>query len=165
MKRRAALLLALTAACGTSSTVTVDAGAPHATRPYRDLPDVPRRTVPVELPEQYALPGELARPRRARPARSGTRPNTPPPSPPAGDAVWAALARCESGMRADAVGEGVHFSYFQWKLATWRSVKADGDPDDPRDATYQAQVAAARRLQARSGWGQWPACSRNLGLR
>lgn len=79
--------------------------------------------------------------------------------------VWRALAQCESGMRQDAVGEGVHYSYFQWKLATWRSVKAEGDPDDPRNAEYGVQVAAAKRLQARSGWGQWPACSRRLGLR
>jgi hypothetical protein len=137
-------------------------GAAPSHRSYRDLPEIPSRKVPVELPEQYALP---PRARKARPSRS--RPVTPvghtPPA--ATEDIWAALARCESGMRHDAVGEGVHFSFFQWKLATWRSVKAPEDPDDPREASYAQQVVAARRLQARSGWGQWPACSRKLGLR
>ena len=101
-----------------------------------------------------------------RASRSRTRPTAPPrPVVSASGDVWAALAQCESGMQQDVVGEGVHYSYFQWKLATWRSVKAAGDPADPRDASYEAQVAAAKRLQARYGWGQWPSCSRKLGLR
>jgi hypothetical protein len=26
-------------------------------------------------------------------------------------------------------------------------------------------LAVAKRLQARSGWGQWPVCARKMGLR
>lgn len=114
--------------------------------------DVPTTPPPTTAPPRTTT----TRPSRGN---SNTRPTAPPP-----DDIWRALAMCESTMRQDAIGEGVHYSYFQWKLATWRSVKAADDPDDPRDASYDAQVAAAKRLQARSGWGQWPACSRKLGL-
>lgn len=153
--RRVGVAVALVAAsCGTSTVP-----AQHTARG-----DVPKldyaRPRSQETAESYVVP--TTRPVRQRAARAGTRPA--PRSAVEGD-VWAALARCESGMRQDAVGESVHFSFFQWKLATWRSVKADGDPDDPRDASYEAQLAAAQRLQARTGWGQWPACSRKLGLR
>lgn len=80
--------------------------------------------------------------------------------------IWQRLAYCESRMNGQAVGGGgKYLSYFQWLRSTWASVKADDDPDDPRHASYGRQVLAAQRLQARSGWGQWPACSRRLGLR
>ena len=36
---------------------------------------------------------------------------------------------------------------------------------NPVDYDYGTQLAAAQRLQARSGWGQWPHCARRLGLR
>ena len=35
------------------------------------------------------------------------------------------------------------------------------EADVPLTAT---QLQAAKRLQARSGWGQWPSCARRLGL-
>jgi hypothetical protein len=76
------------------------------------------------------------------------------------DDVWTALARCESGMRND--GGGPYFGYFQFSAGTWRSLGYDGLP---HQHDYATQLAAAQRLQARSGWGQWPACSRRIGLR
>lgn len=169
MKRRAALLLAVTAACGSATTVTTTDGA-SSTKPYRDLPDVPRRTAPIELPSQYEIPARLTRPDgrrvRVRSSRASAAPRRADPPPPAGEAapadVWHALAVCESGMRQNAVSaNGLYLSYFQWVLPTWRSV---GGAGDPRTVGYDTQVELAKRLQARSGWGQWPRCSRKLGL-
>jgi hypothetical protein len=81
----------------------------------------------------------------------------------AGDGVWAALARCESGGDPTARGGGGrYFGAFQFSLATWQSL---GYAGNPIDHPYAVQLAAARRLQARSGWDQWPRCSRQLGLR
>lgn len=74
--------------------------------------------------------------------------------------VWADLAECESGMTNAETGNGFS-GYFQFSLSTWRSV---GETGRPSDYSYAHQLAAAQRLQARSGWGQWPACSRLLGL-
>jgi len=45
---------------------------------------------------------------------------------------------------------------------TWRTL---GYPGLPHEAPPEMQDEAARRLQARSGWGQWPVCSRRIGAR
>lgn len=77
--------------------------------------------------------------------------------------VWAALARCESGGRPDAVSRsGKYHGAFQFSLSTWHAM---GMPGSPTEFPYEVQLETAKRLQARSGWGQWPTCSRKLGLR
>lgn len=82
---------------------------------------------------------------------------------PVTDDVWTALARCEAGGRPDAVSRsGKYYGAFQFSLATWRSMGMTGTPIE---FPYEVQLDAAKRLQARSGWGQWPVCSRRLGLR
>lgn len=77
---------------------------------------------------------------------------------------WAALAECESGGNPRAVSKTTptYYGAFQFSLATWHSVGGTGNPIDH---TYEHQLALAQKLQARSGWGQWPRCSRKLGLR
>ncbi|HUO48219.1 MAG TPA: transglycosylase family protein [Acidimicrobiales bacterium] len=100
-------------------------------------------------------------------------PPPPPPPPvvaavrvvkvsaPAGD-VWAALRNCEShGNYADNTGNGYYGAY-QFSAATWHSL---GYPGLPSEASPSVQDQAAQHLQARSGWGQWPSCSRNIGVR
>jgi len=82
---------------------------------------------------------------------------------PDADRVWHALARCESGGNPAARSAGGRYhGAFQFSLATWRSL---GYAGSPTDHGYDAQLAAAKKLQARSGWRQWPSCSRRLGLR
>ena len=96
-----------------------------------------------------------------RAARSAPRVTEPRPAV-SGD-IWAALARCESGGNPRAVSKGgTYRGAFQFSLSTWRGI---GESGDPIDHSYEHQLAAAKRLQARSGWGQWPVCSRRLGLR
>lgn len=79
-----------------------------------------------------------------------------------GDSVWDRLAQCESGGNwhintGNGYGGGIQFS-----PATWRSVGGSGHPSQ---ASREEQIKRGKILQARSGWGQWPACSRKLGLR
>jgi peptidoglycan hydrolase-like protein with peptidoglycan-binding domain len=77
------------------------------------------------------------------------------------DSDLAKLRACESGGNyATNTGNGYYGAY-QFALATWRSLGYSGRPDQASPAT---QDAAVRKLQARSGWGQWPACSRRYGL-
>lgn len=77
--------------------------------------------------------------------------------------VWAALAQCESGGNPRAVSaSGKYHGLYQFSVSTWRSVGGSGLPSD---ASAAEQTQRAKALQARSGWGQWPACSRKLGLR
>jgi hypothetical protein len=54
------------------------------------------------------------------------------------------------------------FGAFQFSLSTWHAM---GESGNPIDHPYGVQLAAAQRLQARAGWGQWPQCARKLGLR
>lgn len=92
-------------------------------------------------------------------------PTTQKPTPPvtrSGDSdVWAALRNCESGGNyADDTGNGYYGAY-QFSPGTWHSLGYVGLPSE---AAPQTQDEAAHALQARSGWGQWPACARELGL-
>lgn len=76
--------------------------------------------------------------------------------------VWAALAQCESGGNpATNTGNG-YYGMYQFSLGTWQALGGSGLPSE---ASAEEQTAMAQKLQARSGWGQWPACTSRLGLR
>lgn len=91
----------------------------------------------------------------------------------AGGDAFEALAACESTGDSDGVAphridpaavssSGTYRGAFQFSRSTWASV---GPAGDPAAAPYAEQRARAVTLQARSGWGPWPTCSRLLGLR
>ncbi len=108
---------------------------------------------------RYARSG---RTRWARASRSAVRQRVVRPKVvPTGDA-WARLRACESGGRYNInTGNGFYGAY-QFHPRTWRGL---GYPGLPHQAPPEMQDEAARKLQARSGWGQWPACSRRIGAR
>ncbi|MBD7917122.1 transglycosylase family protein [Cellulomonas sp. Sa3CUA2] len=73
---------------------------------------------------------------------------------------WAALARCESGGRPDAVSStGKYHGLYQFSVATWQAVGGAGLPSQ---ASADEQTARAKMLYNRSGAGQWPHCGKNL---
>ena len=75
--------------------------------------------------------------------------------------MWAELRQCESGGNyAIDTGNGYYGAY-QFSAATWHGLGLSGLPSQ---APPSVQDTAAVELQARSGWGQWPACARRLGL-
>ena len=76
--------------------------------------------------------------------------------------VWSKLAFCEAGGRPDTNTGNGFYGMYQFTLPTWRAVGGSGLPSE---ASAEEQTHRAQILQARSGWGQWPACSRKLGLR
>jgi uncharacterized protein YabE (DUF348 family) len=92
----------------------------------------------------------------------GTKPKPEPaPEAPAaaaapsgGDGLnWAALARCESGGRPDAVSaSGTYRGLYQFSRQTWAGVGGSGDP---AAASVEEQTMRAQMLYARSGAGQW----------
>ena len=73
----------------------------------------------------------------------------------------AKLRTCESGGNYQANTGNGYYGAYQFALSTWQGLGFSGRPDQADAAT---QDAAVRKLQARSGWGQWPACSRRYGL-
>jgi resuscitation-promoting factor RpfB len=112
-----------------------------------------------------ARPTTTVRPTTTTTAKPVTTTAPPTPAPPAGGDTgvtggdqWAALAQCESGGKNDSAGP--YYGYFQFSPTTWRSLGGTGLPSDH---TYSEQKAMAIALQARSGWGQWPVCSKKIG--
>lgn len=78
------------------------------------------------------------------------------------DPIWDQLASCESGQRWDYNGPSGYDGGLQFSPSTWNAMNTGYD--FAWQAPREVQIAAASRLQARSGWGQWPACARKLGL-
>jgi hypothetical protein len=121
--------------------------------------------------DRQALRQRIARKQRA--ARSGTRQRvvpapTPTPKPvtaaarPSDDQIWQRLRNCEAGGRYDRHSGNGYYGAYQFSAGTWRSLGYKGLP---HQAPPEVQDEAARKLQARSGWGQWPACARRIGAR
>ena len=121
----------------------------------------------------YVRPGmahRIVRPQRRLRARAARSANRLRPrialaalgAAPSGDDVWARLRHCESGGRYDINTGNGFFGAYQFVLSTWRGLGYSGMP---HHAPPEMQDEAARKLQARSGWGQWPVCSRRIGAR
>jgi len=93
-------------------------------------------------------------------------PVSPAPAPPVtsgggAGGVWLQLRECESGDNYQAnTGNGFYGAY-QFSAQTWADLGYPGRPDLEPPAM---QDAAAMKLQAEAGWGQWPACAAALGL-
>ncbi len=100
----------------------------------------------------------------AAPAPPAPTPPAPPPATPGytdAGGVWLQLRECESSDNyAENTGNGFYGAY-QFSPQTWTNLGYPGRPDLE---SHQMQDQAAMRLQAQSGWGQWPACSAALGL-
>ena len=76
--------------------------------------------------------------------------------------VWDRLAQCESGGNWSINTGNGYYGGVQFSLGTWRAYGGRGYPHQNSKAQ---QIAIAKKLQAAAGWGQWPSCSRKLGLR
>ena len=89
-------------------------------------------------------------------------PSTPSTAPSVSDgSVWDQLAACESGGNwAINTGNG-YYGGLQFTLSSWQGVGGSGYPNQ---ASREEQIMRGQMLQARSGWGAWPACSARLGL-
>jgi hypothetical protein len=101
------------------------------------------------------------------PTTTTTPTTTPAPPPvstpstaPAGG-VWYELRMCESGDNYSINTGNGYYGAYQFSLATWYGLGFSGLPSDAPPAV---QDRAAQELQAEAGWGQWPACSAQLGL-
>ena len=79
-----------------------------------------------------------------------------------GNSVWDRLAQCESGGNWSINTGNGFYGGVQFSASTWRAMGGSGLP---HQASRETQIAVAKKLQARAGWGQWPGCSSKLGLR
>lgn len=79
-----------------------------------------------------------------------------------GNSVWDKLAQCESGGNWSINSGNGFYGGLQFMASTWRAMGGTGLP---HQHSRETQIAIAKKLQARAGWGQWPACSRKIGVR
>lgn len=134
-----------------------------------------RKLVDGEPAERELVTEEVTRDPVTRIVEVGTtsRPPPKPKSPPKPSAntgsadngsVWYDLARCESGGRW-SLNTGTYDGGLQFHPSTWSANKPSGYPEYAYQASPAQQIAVAKTLQARAGWGQWPSCASQLGLR
>ena len=95
-------------------------------------------------------------------ALSASVANAAVPSAAAPASTWDSLAQCESGGNwATNTGNG-YSGGLQFSQSTWA---AYGGTGSAANASREQQIAVAQKVQARQGWGAWPACAAKLGLR
>jgi hypothetical protein len=84
------------------------------------------------------------------------------PASTGGGTVWDQLAECESGGNwGISTGNG-YYGGLQFSQSSWNAAGGSGNP---ANASREEQIRVAENLQAQQGWGAWPACSSQLGLR
>ncbi|MEU3601196.1 ubiquitin-like domain-containing protein [Streptomyces sp. NPDC006798] len=117
------------------------------------------RTVDGAREEPRKVAERLVRPPVTRHVYYGTR--RPPRSVAGADGLnWAALARCESGGRPDAVDpSGTYGGLYQFDTPTWRALGGGGRP---QDAPASEQTFRAKKLYVQRGAAPWPHCGRLL---
>ncbi|WP_052436370.1 resuscitation-promoting factor [Georgenia sp. SUBG003] len=123
------------------------------TKPVDRIIAVGTKERPAPKPQPAASPAASSAPaQRSAPSGGG--------APTSG--VWAQLAQCESGGNPSAVSpNGLYHGLYQFSVQTWQAMGGSGLPSQ---ASPAEQTQRAQALQARSGWGQWPACAAKLGL-
>lgn len=118
----------------------------------------PRPTATPEPKPAQPNPDASPRPEPSKPAKKKPVPAKPVP----GGSVWDRLAQCESGGNWAANTGNGYYGGVQFSARTWKGL---GAPGLPHQHSREVQIKYAKILQAKYGWGQWPACSRKLGLR
>jgi hypothetical protein len=79
--------------------------------------------------------------------------------------IWDKLAKCESTNNWGANTGNSYYGGLQFSAATWRAYKGTDFAAFAHQATREEQITVANRVhKARGGFGDWPACSRKLGL-
>jgi hypothetical protein len=142
-------------AAGQASFRTTTTPPPPTTTTTTTAPPPPPTTTTTEAPTTTTTEAPP-------PAETPAPPDTGGGFGDPGDyATWDALADCESGGNwATNTGNG-YYGGLQFSLSTWQAVGGSGLPSDH---SRETQIHFGQILQARSGWGQWPHCSAELGL-
>jgi hypothetical protein len=166
----------------TETTTTTEAPAVAATPVEGGVDDVDEVEASEPAPSTTEAPPPTSPPTTAAPATTApsttrapttTTTTTAPPAAeqrssgyayddPRSTQVWYDLAGCESGGRWSIDTGNGYYGGLQFSLAAWESVGGTGYP---HEHPAEVQIDMGRRLQARQGWGAWPHCSEELGLR
>ena len=95
--------------------------------------------------------------------------STSEPAPSTDGAVsastWDALAQCESGGDWSINTGNGFYGGLQFHPQTWAAHGGHAYAPNAHEATREQQIAVAERVLQSQGWGAWPSCSAQLGLR
>jgi LysM repeat protein len=123
---------------------------------HRPLPAlIVTRTVSQERSAASASSSGASGSRRSTVTRSASTSSV-------GGGVWDRLAQCESGGNWGINTGNGYSGGLQFAPGTWR---ANGGTGSAHNASRAEQIRVAERVRASQGWGAWPACSSQLGLR
>lgn len=103
---------------------------------------------PVPVNEQIAVPTQPESTQAAAPQQ-------------ADGSVWDRLAACEAGGNWSINTGNGFYGGLQFTQSSWNGVGGSGQPNL---ASRDEQIVRGQMLQAKQGWGAWPACSAKLGL-
>ncbi|MGO1388678.1 resuscitation-promoting factor [Brachybacterium alimentarium] len=79
--------------------------------------------------------------------------------------VWDRLAQCESGGNWSINTGNGYYGGIQFNNQTWAAYGGTSYAARADLATREQQIAVAKKVQANQGWGAWPSCTSQLGIR
>lgn len=83
----------------------------------------------------------------------------------ASGSVWDRLAQCESGGNWSINTGNGYYGGIQFNNQTWAAYGGTSYAPRADLASREAQIAVAKKVQANQGWGAWPSCTSQLGIR
>lgn len=121
----------------------------------------PAEPAPAEEAPAESTPSGVAAPEAPATPTQGTEPESAPEATTT-SGVWDRLAECESNQNWSANSGNGYYGGLQFTLQSWEAVGGTGYP---HEASREEQIARAEQLLELQGWGAWPGCSQELGLR
>lgn len=82
-----------------------------------------------------------------------------------GGSVWDKLAKCESGGNWSINTGNGFYGGLQFTKSTWLAYGGGQYASNAHLATREQQIAIGKKVQAGQGWGAWPSCTSQLGIR
>ncbi|MGW5253920.1 transglycosylase family protein [Streptomyces sp. NPDC004012] len=77
--------------------------------------------------------------------------------------VWDRIAQCESGGNWHINTGNGYYGGLQFSAGTWRAYGGTAYAQSADQASREAQIAVATKVQQAQGWGAWPVCSGRAG--
>ncbi|ATG51268.1 resuscitation-promoting factor [Brachybacterium vulturis] len=124
------------------------------------------KPAPEPKPEPRSTSSKSSRSsdRDSRSSSSSSSSSASAPAAPSGG-VWDRLAQCESGGNwSISTGNGF-YGGLQFTHSTWIAFGGGKYANNAHHASRSAQIEIAKNVQARQGWGAWPSCTSQLGIR
>ncbi|MET9087732.1 transglycosylase family protein [Streptomyces sp. NPDC004237] len=81
----------------------------------------------------------------------------------ADNGVWDRIAQCESGGNWHINTGNGYYGGLQFSASTWRAYGGTAYASTADQASREAQIAVATKVQHAQGWGAWPVCSARAG--